>query len=442
MGNPTASETDIEKTILPRMARALVPREMFSWALISVTLGALEGGLLGVLVKNVYADVAGASTVNMAVAIVSGAPAFANLISFAFASWARGRDKAHLLSWLMLASSLCVFCIGFAPRTLSGLVVLTLSMITARMLWSAAITIRATVWRANFPRHVRARITGQMTTLSSLLIAFSSALLGWLLDINEPLARSLWLLAGILGLGAAAVYRRARIRHHGLILKQELVDADAEPLSQLLTRFIRLLKQDHRFRSYMQGMFIFGSGNLMVVAPLIIILNDQFGLSRTAQVLLTSSIPLLLLALFVPFWARLLDNRHIVFYRARQSWGFVIAIGCFALACIMHWPWLLWVGSSILGIGYAGGVLGWNLGHNDFSSDHSSTLYMGVHVTLTGVRGLFAPAVGVLCYEWLENYAPGLGRYCLLLPLSLSFSGALWFVLMARRMRAIEQQSG
>lgn len=421
---------------LPLMVRALVPRETLSWALISITLGALEGGLLGVLVKNLYADVTNPTLVNLMVAAVSGAPAFANLISFAFANWARGRDKVRLLSWLMLASSLCVLCIAFAPRTLAGLVLLSSAMITARVLWSGAITLRATVWRANFPRHVRARITGQMTTLSSLLIAITSALLGWLLDVNEPLARWVWVVAGISGLAAANVYRRARIRHHGQILRQERDDASREPLRYLFKRFFRLLSDDVPFRHYMQAMFMFGSGNLMVTAPLIILLNDQFGLSRTAQVLITASLPLLLLAIFVPWWARLLDDRHIVLYRARQSWGFVIAIGCFCVACIFHWQWLLWVGSVVYGIAFAGGILGWNLGHNDFSSDHSSALYMGVHVTLTGIRGLFTPVIGVLIYELLEWYSPGAQRYSLVLPWLLSASGALWFVLMARKLRA------
>ena len=186
----------------------------------------------------------------------------------------------------------------------------------------------------------------------------------------------------------------------------------------------------------MQAMFVFGSGNLMLSAPLIILLHEQFGLSRLSQVLITASIPLLLLGAFVPFWAKLLDNRHILFYRARQSWGFVIAIACFAIACISDQSWLLWIGSGALGIAYAGGVLGWNLGHNDFSSDHSSALYMSVHVTLTGIRGLFTPTIGVLLYEALEHFQPGSGRYSLLLPLSLSSAGAIWFVVMARQLRA------
>jgi hypothetical protein len=60
---------------------------------------------------------------------------------------------------------------------------------------------------------------------------------------------------------------------------------------------------------------------------------------------------------------------------------------------------------------FAGGKLGWNLGHNDFASDDQSTLYMGIHVTLTGVRGLIAPLAGVASTSTLRasNRAGSLG---------------------------------
>jgi hypothetical protein len=57
---------------------------------------------------------------------------------------------------------------------------------------------------------------------------------------------------------------------------------------------------------------------------------------------------------------------------------------------------------------------------------------MGVHVTLTGVRGLFAAPLGMLCYEWLERTGAGLGIIALLIPLIMVTAGAMGFV----RMRA------
>ena len=83
----------------------------------------------------------------------------------------------------------------------------------------------------------------------------------------------------------------------------------------------------------------------------------------------------------------------------------------------------------------AGGRLGWNLGHNDFASDGRSTLYMSIHVTLTGIRGLIAPLVGVGLYQWLESTEPGRGRFVLVFPFTLTLAGAVTFVVLARLKR-------
>jgi hypothetical protein len=86
----------------------------------------------------------------------------------------------------------------------------------------------------------------------------------------------------------------------------------------------------------------------------------------------------------------------------------------------------------VLGAAYAGANLGWNLGHNDFASIGRAQHYMGVHVTLTGVRGAIAPPAGILLYEALENWQRGWGRYALVLPLLMTTAGALGFNHMRR----------
>jgi hypothetical protein len=60
---------------------------------------------------------------------------------------------------------------------------------------------------------------------------------------------------------------------------------------------------------------------------------------------------------------------------------------------------------------------------------------MGIHVTLTGIRGLIAPLVGVSVYQMLETAGEGLGRFVLLFPFTLTLGGAVTFVLLARLRR-------
>jgi hypothetical protein len=319
----------------------------------------------------------------------------------------------------------------------SGLVAFCLLTIIARVAWTGILTVRAAVWRANYQRHWRAQVTARMVQLSSLIIAAFSALVGFTLDWSESSYRFGFPLAAAAVYAASVVYRRSRVRRHGHLIRRELADSQLGEARSSLKLFRKVLRDDRDFRRYMGGMLIFGSGNLMVIPMLVIVLNEQFTMARFAQVMITSSIPLVFLCFFIRSWARLLDGSHIFAYRAVHSWLYVSAILVFFLACVLGKSWLLWPGSILLGVANAGGHLGWNLGHNDFSNDAWASLYMAIHVTLTGIRGLIAPLVGVSVYQYLAEYDAALAPWAMSLPLMLSFAGSVWFVILSREKRRL-----
>ena len=419
---------------LPFVARTLMPREVQINALMAVTLGALEGGLLGVIVKIGFADVAAPAQVNLAVAMVTGAPAFANVASLVFANLAHGRHKTHLVSALMAGCAGSALLIALTPVSAAGLIWLVTWMLIARLCWAGVVTLRAAIWRANFPRHVRATITGRIAVTYSLLIAATSAGIGIAMEFNDQAWRFMYPVTALLGMIAALRYRRFTVRGHGRLLREER-DSRGGGSKVRISDALMVLKTDVWYRRYMATMFVFGAGNLMVIALLVVILTDQLGVSRLMQVLITTTIPLLALATFTPVWARYLDKVHILQYRAWHSWMFVATMALFVPGAIFGQIWLFWLGALVLGAAFAGGRLGWNLGHNDFASEGRSTLYMGIHVTLTGIRGLIAPLVGVGLYQWLESMQPGRGRFVLLIPFMLTLAGAVTFVVLARLKR-------
>ncbi|TVS10126.1 MAG: MFS transporter [Wenzhouxiangella sp.] len=425
---------------LPFIARTLMPREVSANATMAVALGALEGGLVGVIVKTQFDGVADPVWVNLAVALIAGAPAFANIVSLWISGLAEGRDRTAWVSACKALTAVFLFVMAVAPVSAAGLVMITAAMLASRLSWAGVITLRAAIWRANFPRHVRGQITGRITVIYSVIIALTAAFIGILISIWPEAWRVLFPLAGLLGLLAARRYRRVRIRRGGRLQRQELSQRASRRGGQFRAG-LQILGSDRWYRRYMLTMFVFGSGNLMVIALLVILLTDQFGFSRFNQVMITTTLPLLTLAVFTPIWARRLDAVHILDYRARQAWAFVLALGLFTIAAGAGLSWLFWVGSLALGAAFAGGKLGWNLGHNDFASDDQSTLYMGIHVTLTGIRGLLAPLAGVLVYQALEAWGPGLGRWVLLFPFTLTLGGAVTFVILAR-LRRREQTAG
>jgi MFS family permease len=407
-----------------------MPRELSSWGLTAIALGALEGGLLAVIVKNQFGGVASPVAVNFAVAVVASAPAFANLSSFLIAAYAQGKDKLALLSRLMLFVAVCLGLMAIPGPSASGLLVFTLLAVLARTSWSGIVTIRAAVWRANYSREWRGRVTAKIVQLSSLLVATTSFLIGLLLNWKSTAFRPAFMVAAMCALAASIIYRKARVRRHRQLLADERAERALQGSRLSLSVLKGVLVQDKDFRHYMMSMMAFGSGNLMTLPVLVILLNDKLALSQLLQVMVTSSVPLFVMCFAIPFWAPVLDNRHIFHYRAIQSWFFVIASALFSVTMIAGLPGLLWPASFVLGVAIAGGQLGWNLGHNDFSTDAKASHYMAIHVTLTGIRGLIMPLIAVGFYQYLASNWPEFASYAMLMPLCFTFLGAVSFVML------------
>ena len=420
---------------LPRIPAALLPRELLSWSLVAVAMGALEGGLLGVIVKNQFSGAAPAVWVNLSVAIVAGAASFTNLLSFFFASRAMGRGKVQMLARLMMVISACLFAMTVARVSGLGLLAFTFLTVVGMAAWSGVLTIRSVVWRANYPRRWRGQVTARISQLASLLTAGFSALVGVAIQANGAAWRLLFPVAALSALVGGLVYRGSRVRRQRRLMQAEQSRSASQGGRLRFRSMGGILRANRDFRNYMLGMMIFGSGNLMVVAMLVVLMNDQLGLDRLTQVLITSSLPILVLCLTVRSWAKVLDRRHIISYRAVHSWTFVAANAFFAAAFIGHAPQLLWLGSLLLGAAWGGGHLGWNLGHNDFADDSDSSLYMATHVWLTGLRGLIMPVLGVVFIQVLESHAPGRGALAMLLPLGLTLAGWAWFIRLHRELR-------
>jgi hypothetical protein len=412
-------------------AEGIFRREILPWALLGLTLGLVEGATAAILVKQHFGLSASLVSVNLAVALVSGAPAFSNVLSFVWANVAHGRARVGLLVGLQAAFALAVGAVAFASSGARGLLFTVASIIVARILWAAILTVRAAVWTANYPRNVLARITGRIVIVNSIAVAGAAALVGWALEARAVDARWLYGLGAVSGLSAAWLYRSMRVRREFQLLAAEGAEgAASEPFSLAMLGLI--LRQDPQYREYMLWMGIFGAGNLMLTGQLVLIFSEQMHLPSGTQIALLAVVPLITQPLFLPAWARLFDGSHVVRYRARQGWALVLASFVLAAGVFLGSLAVLGTGAVLLGAAQAGANLGWNLGHNDFASVGRAQQYMGVHVTLTGLRGGLAPPLGVLAYMGMEGLRAGAGKYALALPLAMTVAGAMGFNRMRR----------
>lgn len=430
---------------LPPMLRANYARELLSWAFLPAMLGVVEGGTVSIVVKKHFAVASGVSpsALNLAVAAVTAAPAMANITSFLWAGLAHGREKVPFIAGLQVATAIAVAMLALAPRDAAGLLFFTAAVVVARVCWTGVITIRTSVWRANYPHADRARIAGRMATVQALVLAATGTVVGQAMDHSPRSFLVIFPVAAAIGLVGNAIYRRVRLRGQRRLARAERDGRREDRASVNPLSVLRVLRADPPFRRFMRWMFVFGLGNLMLSAPLAIVLEERLEATYVEGILVAAVIPLAMMPLMIPVWARLLGRVHVVQFRSIHGWSFVAASATMFAADLARSLPLFCVASAFLGIGFAGGVLAWNLGHHDYAPEHRDGQYMGVHVTLTGIRGIAAPFLAVGLYEWLDSLGFGSGVFlaCLLTNLV----GLAGFISMARdlaRRRAAAAASG
>jgi hypothetical protein len=414
----------------PRYARELV-----AWAFLPMMMGAIEGGVVGVLTKRLFDGVVESTWLDWSVATLAAAQGFANISSFFWAAISNGKHKIRFITALKIISVLLIATVTFVPRTPFGLAMLLFCVIGTRVCYTGVVTLRTTVWQANYSRVHRTVVAGKIATVQALVLAVVAISVGQVMDLNEDAFRWIYPVAASFGIIGAWIYSKVRVKGHTKILSEE--QHESHNVSVLPWRTFHLLFEDTSFAKYMTCQFVFGLGNLMLTAPLIIILSDKFNLDYLGQILIVTTIPILMIPISTPFWAKLLNNMHVLSFRSIHSWFFVVSSIVIALSIAWTSTTGLWIGAAIRGIGFGGGVLAWNLGHQDYAPVEKSGRYMGLHVTLTGIRGLIAPAIGIALYTTLKHQGYNAGPIVFFVGASLSALGGIGFILLSRaRLRA------
>ncbi|MEC8501163.1 MAG: MFS transporter, partial [Pseudomonadota bacterium] len=162
--------------------------------------------------------------------------------------------------------------------------------------------------------------------------------------------------------------------------------------------FLTILRNDQKFTRYQISMFAAGFGNMLIEAPLIFLITRELSASYATSIGLTMVIPFAISLLSLPLWARYLDRVHVAQFRARQSVLWVLAQVLTLVGALLGSIAWLAISRVVMGVARGGGSLAWQLGHNDFARADQLSAYMGIHVTLTGVRGAIAPLLGMFLY--------------------------------------------
>lgn len=375
---------------LPEVAQRSFRNEQLTELTLPVAFTLLEGGIVGVIAAKIF------HVPPIVLAVITAAPMFGNISSFIWNRLATAKLKVRFANVVQILTMACVLAIALAPVNQIGAVLLVAGMIMSRLLITGIITVRSVIWSLNYNRALRARTAGRLQIITSLVTVLISSLVGPLLDANPEAFRWVYFSGALVG--GVGIWFFSRVQVIGEDRHRVLERRSQRRASASRSGFFEVLRQDRNYARYQTYQFAAGCANMILEAPLVFLVTRQLHATYTESIAITMVIPFALSIITLPIWARYLDRVHVTEFRARQSVLWVVSQVLLWAGALMNS--LVWIGLSrlVLGIARGGGSLAWQLGHNDFARPDQLSAYMGIHVTLTGIRGATAPFLGMFLY--------------------------------------------
>jgi len=263
---------------------------------------------------------------------------------------------------------------------------------------SLLIPAQNSIFQKNIHSSRRAKVFGYTISLGmivSIIVTFTG---GRLLDIQEQSFRWILMATGFAGFMSCAVLSLIRIQE-----PEGRLNCAKTPMRLMfldpLHRTFRLLKENKPFAAFERSFSIYGMGFIMMQPIIPIYLVDKLHLSYTNNFLAKGILSQVGLLLLSPVIGKIHDRMHPFKFISRS------------FALLMVFPLLfvvssLWAGESILpvvivfiayfifGVAMTAVNVSWNMSSIFFAGKEDASMYQSVHVTMTGIRGLIAPALG------------------------------------------------
>jgi len=317
--------------------------------------------------------------------------------------WGRVLEHSHNLSGFFLLLGylgrlplvLMMFVSSFYP-----FLALVILMFSFNALMSPALN---TIYQTNFTHKNRGIAFGFMSSLIILISLIATYITGKLLDVNETYFRYFFVIAAIFGTIGAIIMARIRIN------KNKRSDKAFPNKKQLLLspvkRSIEVLKKNKDFACFERNYFVYGIGFMVILPAIPKYLVDYLQMDYSQTFLAKGVLSQLGILLLAPLAGKLFSRINPMKFNAitfglLSLYPLILLISSFFIGQV-YTNYLVYLAFIVFGIAMAGVFISWNISSIYFAGNEDVAMYQGLHVTLTGIRGLFAPFLGYAILELL-----------------------------------------
>lgn len=402
----------------------------------------LEGLVAGVFTLNdiVLRKTFGASA--FLVTLMVAAPPVSQLLAIVWGNLMEGRSKRPFILGFGGIGRLALLLVAVAttPLGFSLPVVFSITMATA------IVPALNALYQTNYTNMDRGQVFGWVMSVTAVCNIAGSMGAGAWMDLDPRAYRWIYPLAGVVGLGASILYYRIRARRLALTLRVsrraraaghepradrlaaaadwlgDVQRALRHPLRGALTTF----RADPDFLRFEAAYMVYGLAWMLVQPVIPIFLVDEIRIEYGQAALARGLVFWGVISLASPLFGRMLDRWNAV----RVSIvGFALLIFFpLAMALSRSLP-AIYASFAIYGLAMAAVNISWTMGPMLFAGNRDAAVYMGVHVTMVGIRGLVGNPLGLLLLETAGSRAA-------FLTASALFAGATILMLRLQRRMA------
>uniref|UniRef100_A0A7C4YDS2 MFS transporter n=1 Tax=candidate division WOR-3 bacterium TaxID=2052148 RepID=A0A7C4YDS2_UNCW3 len=254
------------------------------------------------------------------------------------------------------------------------------------------IPVQNTIFQRNYTNERRNLLFGLSLSVYSIFTLISSTIIGKLLDMNDKFFGIIYGLCGFSGFISLLFLSRIEINERKNNKKREF------KLLQPVLNMINEFKENNQFLQFEIAFTIYGMGILLILAVIPQFLVNKIKMSYSEISFVRVFLLNIVFSIFMPLSGYL--NRYVHPIKITGISYFFLFIfstllGLTPYQNIFSVKGMVIFSFIIYAIAMAGVEMTWYLGSIYFAKDKDAVVHQSIHVSLTAVRGLLAPPLGL-----------------------------------------------
>lgn len=396
---------------MKRIKAELLPGEKKAFKL-HLAYSFIEGIIMGVLAMNEFVLIKSLKGSDFQIGILFQLSVVLMVFSILFNEWIRRtKNKVSFIRRLAVLTRLPLLAFLFFPKNIEGMAGSSTFQILFLLIFLAFYLANPVLYptinlflKKNYQHDNFGPLYSYATTLNKAVMLVATFAFGWLLEIDPFSFTYVYPILALLGISSIFLFTKIPMQPVPIEVKLGLFDSVRNSLKNIWS----IIKKDKPYRDFEMGFMLYGFAWMVTIAVITIFFEKVLHLSYSSVAFYKTAYNLIAIAI-LPFFGRLInkiDPRKF----ALITFGSLL-LYLLLLALTEYFPQHV----EVFGIQiYYGLILAflahavfaatmsllWYIGSAYFSNDDNAGNYQSVHVSLTGVRGLFAPLLGVMFYEW------------------------------------------